>query len=188
MSDAAPSNQPGNQHRANRKLALQLTVFAVGFLAFGFALVPLYDVLCELTGYGNRQKLLEAAALPVNVGESRELTVDFVSTLPTVGEWQFKPAANSVKVRTGQLVEATFIAKNLLAQPATGQAVPSITPHSAANYFRKTDCFCFTPQHFEAGQERQLTVRFVVDSALPSNVDRIALAYSMYGIARVAAR
>jgi cytochrome c oxidase assembly protein subunit 11 len=65
---------------------------------------------------------------------------------------------------------------------ATGQAVPSIAPHEASPYFRKTECFCFTPQHFEAGQERELTVRFVVDPQLPKTVERITLAYSMYGV------
>jgi cytochrome c oxidase assembly protein subunit 11 len=87
-----------------------------------------------------------------------------------------------VQTRTGQLTSVVFTAKNLLAQPAVAQAVPSISPHQATRYFRKTECFCFTPQRFDAEQTRELTVRFVVDPQLPANVDRITLGYSMYGV------
>jgi len=178
--------------KANRKLALQLWVFAGAFLAFGFALVPLYDALCQVTGYGNRRNLTQAAtesAVTRTTEVAREVTVEFMSTMPRVGEWEFRPTQASAKVRTGQLFSATFIAKNLLALPATGQAVPSLSPNEASQYFRKTECFCFTPQHFNAGEERELTVRFVVDSQLPAKVDRITLAYSMFGAPqKVAAR
>jgi cytochrome c oxidase assembly protein subunit 11 len=171
---------------ANRKMTLQLTLIAVGFLGFGFALVPLYDVLCKLTGYGSRKNLTQATTLTtsdsVEQVAQRDVTVEFISTMPTVGEWEFRPVENSAKVRTGQLYAAKFVAKNLLAMAATGQAVPSIAPHEASPYFRKTECFCFSPQHFEAGQERELIVRFVVDPQLPKTVDRITLAYSMYGV------
>jgi cytochrome c oxidase assembly protein subunit 11 len=193
MSDTPESESAAsaaNTKAANRKLAWQLGVFATCSLAFGFALVPLYDVLCEVTGYGNRKTLLEAQeAQPADQQASREVTVEFVSTLPTVGEWQFRPSVTSMKVQTGQLASATFVAKNMLSQPATGQAVPSISPHEASGFFRKTECFCFTPQHFGASEERELTVRFVVDTNLPRNVDRLTLAYSMFGATQqVAAR
>jgi cytochrome c oxidase assembly protein subunit 11 len=170
------------QKEANRKLTTQLWVFALGALLFGFALVPLYDSLCDVAGYGSRRNLTEAS---VGGGPteavSREITVEFISTMPTVGEWEFRPVVTSMKVRTGQLQEAKFIAKNLLSRPATAQAVPDVAPRSAALHFRKTECFCFSPQ-FDALQERELTVRFVVDSQLPDDVDRITLGYAMFGI------
>jgi cytochrome c oxidase assembly protein subunit 11 len=177
--------------KANRKLTWQLSLFALGFLGFGFALVPLYDVLCEVTGYSNRQNLTQAAEIRdagTTPSAQREVTVEFVSTLPTVGEWEFRAVENSAKVRTGQLYSAKFVAKNLLAKAATGQAVPDIAPRNVGQYFHKTECFCFTPQRFDALQERELIVRFVVDPQLPENVDRITLAYQMYGVAQVAAR
>jgi cytochrome c oxidase assembly protein subunit 11 len=89
------------------------------------------------------------------------------------------------------LYEATFHAKNLVAQPVTAQAVPSIAPNTATQYFRKTDCFCFKPQQFAANQERELKVRFFVDPALPRSTDRVTLAYAMYTVpdsTKVAAR
>lgn len=171
--------------RANRRLTWQLSFFALGFLGFGFALIPLYDVLCEVTGYGNRQNLSQASELESQApGVPREITVEFVSTNPTVGEWEFRAVEHSARVKTGQLYAAKFVAKNLLAKAATGQAVPDIAPRNVEQYFRKTECFCFTPQHFEALQERELEVRFVVDSHLPANVDRITLAYAIYGVAQ----
>lgn len=169
---------------SHRKLALQLAVFALGFLGFGFALVPLYNVLCDVTGFGDRQQLTRAAAFPVDSAPfvPRDVVVEFISTIPTVGEFEFRPVLHSAKVRTGQLFEAKFVAKNLLAQAVTAQAVPSIAPHEVTPYFRKTECFCFTPQHFGAGQERELSVRFFVDPHLPDNVDRITLGYSLYDV------
>jgi len=182
--------QADERRRANRRLTLQLAVFALCFLGFGFALVPLYDVICDVTGFGNRKSLREPSRVAASTEsvESREVTVEFVSTNPTVGEWEFHPTQASAKVRTGQLFAATFVAKNLLAHPATGQAIPSIAPNSATQYFRKTECFCFTPQFFKANEERELIVRFVVDPQLPKHTDRITLAYSMYGVHQSAAR
>ena len=176
------------RRKANRKLIWQLSLFAVGSLAFGFALVPLYNVVCAVTGYGDRQTLLQAAEVAHLAPTNREVTIEFVSTNPTAGEWQFQPEAHSINVRTGQLAEAKFVAKNLLAHPVTAQAIPSIAPHQATTYFHKTECFCFTPQHFDAEQTRELSVRFVVDPQLPPDIDRISLGYSMYGITPVAAR
>lgn len=166
----------------NRRLLQQLCLFAAGSFAFGFALVPLYDVLCDITGYGSKKSLTEAAAVSRTVDLNRLVTVEFISSVPTVGEWDFKPARGSLQVHPGQLYEATFYAKNLIAQPVTGQAVPSIAPSQATQYFRKTDCFCFTPQHFAAEQARELKVRFFVDPALPRNIDRVTLAYAMFGV------
>jgi cytochrome c oxidase assembly protein subunit 11 len=188
--DGASPSGTNERQRANRRLTLQLSLFALCSLGFGFALVPLYDVICDVTGFGNRKSLLEPSqiAAMTHSSESREITVEFVSTNPTVGEWEFRPVQTSAKVRTGQLFAATFVAKNLLARPATGQAIPSIAPNSATQYFRKTDCFCFTPQLFDANEERELVVRFVVDPQLPKHTDRITLAYSMYGVQQVATR
>ena len=105
-----------------------------------------------------------------------------MSTNPTVGEWELTPVNPSMEVHPGQLYEATFVAKNMIAKPVVGQAVPSIAPSQATQYFRKTDCFCFTPQSFAPLQTRELKVRFYVDSALPGNVDRITLAYAMFNV------
>jgi cytochrome c oxidase assembly protein subunit 11 len=164
----------------NRKLARRLAVFAAGSFAFGFALVPLYSVLCDVTGYGDRAQLVRAADANEAPDESRTITVELVSNIPSFGEWEFRPEAGDLKVQPGRFYEAKFVAKNLRTMPVTAQAIPSIAPLQATQYFQKTECFCFTPQHFDASQTRELTVRFIVDPKLPLNIDRMTLAYSMY--------
>lgn len=166
--------------KANRKLTRSLWLFAAGFFAFGFALVPLYSVLCDVTGYGDRTKLTRAAVVTESVAADRTVTIEFVSAAPTYGDWEFRPEANDLKVQPGQLYEAKFYARNLRSKAVTALAVPSIAPLSATQYFHKTECFCFTPQHFAGQEGRDMTVRFIVDPQLPANVDRITLAYSMF--------
>ena len=113
---------------------------------------------------------------------------EFLADLPTVGHWQFKPVVYSMTVHPGRLYEAKFVAHNLTGRDTWGQAVPEIAPAKVAAYFRKTECFCFTPQHFKQGEERAMPVRFIVDPALPSHVDRITLAYTFYDTQAPAAK
>ncbi|MFO1454642.1 MAG: cytochrome c oxidase assembly protein [Steroidobacteraceae bacterium] len=214
-----------DRRRENRSLTLKLAGFAAGAFAFGFALVPLYSVLCEVTGFGNQKLLLERtteaqverlaaregrvalAALDPSAapsratllsgdhasltgegvatkltvaGETRSITVDFITELPSVGSWEFKPVVRSMKVTPGRLYEADFVARNLTGRDTVAQAVPNIAPGNATAYFRKTECFCFTPQKFARGEERTMPVRFVVDPALPKHLDRITLSYVFY--------
>jgi cytochrome c oxidase assembly protein subunit 11 len=166
--------------KANRKLTWQLWLFAAGSLAFGFALVPLYNVLCEVTGYGDRSKLVEAASVVEAPDDNRTVTIELISTAPTFGNWEFRPQSAQIQVHPGRLYEAKFYARNLREQPVTAQAVPSIAPLQATQYFRKTECFCFTPQPFAGGQARELSVRFIVDPKLPATIDRLTLGYAMY--------
>ena len=196
------------QQRENRSLTWKLSGFAAGAFAFGFALVPLYDVLCEVTGFGNQKLLLvqssESRALGGNPGpagtaggatgatgshgastrlvadDSRTITVDFITELPSVGSWEFRPVVRSMQVVPGRLYEADFIAHNLTGRDTIAQAVPNISPGNATAYFRKTECFCFTPQKFARDEQRSLPVRFVVDPALPKHLDRITLSYVFY--------
>ena len=169
-----------NRPRRHAKLISQLWLFAAGSFAFGFALVPLYNVLCDVTGYGDRSRLTKAAPAITAPMDARTVVVELLSTTPTFGDWEFRPVAGEVAVHPGKLYEAKFVAKNLRAMAVTAQAVPSIAPLQATQYFHKTECFCFTPQHFDAGQERELSVRFFVDPELPRKVDRLTLAYAMY--------
>lgn len=170
-----------NRDQKNRSLARRMWLFAAGFFAFGFALVPLYRVLCDVTGYGDRTQLLKAAAVAESTPTTdRTVTVEFISASPAYGEWEFRPEAGDMKVQPGRLYQAKFYAKNLRAKEVTALAVPSIAPLNATQYFHKTECFCFTPQHFTAEEGRDMIVRFIVDPKLPQNIDRVTLAYSMY--------
>ena len=168
------------RRRANRRLTGGLWLFALGSLAFGFALVPLYNVICDVTGYGDRAKLQQAATVVEAPDASRTVTLEFISTRPTVGAWEYQPVKGSMEVTPGKLYEARFYARNLREQPVIAQAIPSIAPLQATQYFRKTECFCFTPQQFAGGQARELSVRFIVDPKLPATIDRLTLGYAMY--------
>jgi cytochrome c oxidase assembly protein subunit 11 len=169
-----------DRRAANRRLTRNLLLFAAGSFGFGFALVPLYDLVCDVTGYGNRKALLEAATVVEQADLNRSITIELVSATAAAGDWEFRPANGNMQVHPGRLYEAKFYATNLRPRAVTAQAIPSVAPTQATRYFQKTECFCFTPQHFEASETRELTVRFIVDPALPPNIDRVTLAYSMY--------
>jgi cytochrome c oxidase assembly protein subunit 11 len=166
--------------RANRQLLLKLLVFALGAFAFGYALVPLYDVLCDVTGFGNERRLAQKSVIDAKPDETRTLTVEFLAELPSNGNWTFRPVLREMKIHPGQLYTADFLARNLTGRDTVAQAVPSMAPTKVAPYFHKTECFCFTPQSFKTGEERALPVRFVVDPAIPADIDRITLAYTFY--------
>lgn len=167
--------------RANRGLVARLLLMAAGSFAFGFALVPLYDVFCEITGIGTRAQLSRAAAAGSAAPDTtRTIVVEFTSSVPSGGHFAFAPVAASMEVHPGQLYEARYVAHNLAGRDTTGQAVPSISPMRASRFFRKTECFCFTPQHFARDEQREMTVRFIVDRELPPGIDRLTLSYAFY--------
>jgi cytochrome c oxidase assembly protein subunit 11 len=122
------------------------------------------------------------------VDPNREITVEFVADPASVGSYEFRPKVASMRVHPGKLYDTQFFAKNLTQQPSVAQAVPSISPSVAAKYFHKTQCFCFSPQRFGAGEGRDMPVRFIVDPGLPANVDKLTLAYTFFDTTQSAAR
>jgi cytochrome c oxidase assembly protein subunit 11 len=174
------ADDKGGPHRS---LVLKLLLFVAGSFAFGFALVPLYDVLCSITGLGNQKSLTRAvvqAAEQVDAG--RVVTVDFMTNLPTVGNWEFRPVTKSLQVHPGQLYEADFFAHNLTGHDTTAQAVPDLVPSKVAAWFHKTECFCFSPQFFASGSQRLMPVRFFIDPSLPAYIDHLTLAYTFFDV------
>ena len=170
--------KPGaDTRRENASLTRRLLVRVAGSFAFGFALVPLYDVICEAAG-------IRVNDAPSRISETaatgREVALEFVSIVAPGGEWELTPATKEMVVQPGRLHEAKFVIRSRATVPVVGQAVPSVAPAYTAKYLQKTECFCFTPQDFGPAQQREFTVRFIVDPDLPPQVDRMTLAYSMY--------
>jgi len=163
--------------RENASLTRRLLVMVAGSFAFGFALVPLYDVICEAAGIRVNDAPSAAAE---SAADDRRVALEFVSIVAPGGEWELTPLTRETVVQPGRLQEARFAIRSRASVPVTGQAVPSVAPSYTAKYLQKTECFCFTPQQFGPGQEREFTVRFIVDPDLPPQVDRMTLAYSMY--------
>jgi len=177
----------GPARPSNRGLTGRLLLMVAGSFAFGFALVPLYDVLCKVTGIGSREGLSQAATVDTTAPvDARIITVEFTASVPDGGRWAFEPVSAAIDVHPGRLYEAHYRARNLSGSETTGQAVPSIAPARAAQYFQKTECFCFTPQHFARDEERELAVRFIVDRELPPGIDRLTLSYAFYDVGHVA--
>jgi cytochrome c oxidase assembly protein subunit 11 len=175
--------------RANLNMTWKLLGIVAGSFAFGWALVPLYNVLCSVTGYGDQTKLLQRVKAIEHPDPSRTITVEFLADVASAGTFQFRPVVRTVQVHPGQLFTAEFYAKNLTGRDTMAQAVPNIAPSEVAAYFHKTECFCFSPQHFALNEGREMPVRFIIDPALPSHIDLITLAYTFYDeSSRVTAR
>jgi cytochrome c oxidase assembly protein subunit 11 len=166
--------------RANRKLVAALLIMTACSFAFGWALVPLYDVFCRAFGIGNAEAKAGPTAVSEAIDPNREITVEFIGSPASVGSFEFRPKVASMRIHPGKLYDTEFYAKNLTSEASVAQAVPSISPSGTAKYFHKTECFCFSPQKFGVGEGRDMPVRFIVDPQLPANVDRLTLAYTFY--------
>jgi cytochrome c oxidase assembly protein subunit 11 len=166
--------------RANRNMTWKLLAIAAGSFGFGFALVPLYNVLCSVTGYGDQAKLLQKVTAIEHPDLNRTVTVEFLTDVASAGEWEFRPVKRRIQVHPGALYTAEFYAHNLTGRDTIAQAVPNIAPSEVAAYFHKTECFCFAPQHFRLDEGRNMPVRFIIDPAMPAHIDLITLAYTFF--------
>jgi cytochrome c oxidase assembly protein subunit 11 len=176
------------RRRANRTLIAGLVIMTAGSFAFGWALVPLYDVFCRAVGVGNAEAKSGRSQAQEAIDPNREITIEFVADPASVGSFEFRPKVASMRIHPGKLYDTEFYARNLTSQASVAQAVPSISPSVGAKYFHKTVCFCFSPQRFGVGEGRDMPVRFIVDPALPPNVDKLTLAYTFYDTTQSAAR
>lgn len=148
---------------------------------FGYALVPLYNVFCEVTGInGKTSRTTSAVAARVEVDTSRVVTVEFVTSVNVGMPWEFRPLVNRVQVHPGAETQVEFEAVNRADHAVVGNAVPSVAPNAAARYFSKTECFCFTQQSLGPREARTMPVRFVVDPRLPPDVEVLTLGYTFF--------
>lgn len=168
---------------SNGRTVARLGLLVVGMFAFGWALIPLYDLLCEVTGLGGRtggQYSYDAAA--ERVDRNRLVKVNFITNTNAGMPWEFWSDKGGMRVHPGALSEAVFYVKNTTGRRMVGQAVPSVVPTTATDFFHKTECFCFDSQVLEPGEELAMPMRFVVDADLPANVQTISLSYALFDI------
>jgi len=162
-------------------VSMKLVLVVVGMFGFGYLMVPIYNILCEVTGLNGKTGVISTVqASELVIDEDRWVNVEFTGTVNVSGPWEFKPAQASLKIQPGKQYSISYVAKNLADHKVVGQAVPSVTPRQASKYFSKTECFCFTNQVFEASEEKDMPVVFVVDPALPKSVDSIVLSYTFF--------
>ena len=180
--------EEGDRKQANQRVVKRLGIAAVLMFGFGFAMVPLYDVFCDITGLnGKTGRIAQEEALSQVVDEDRLVTVEFLATVHSDLPWEFKPMVRKIKVHPGEITEVNYYARNMTDNLVAGQAVPSLAPGLAAKYFNKTECFCFTRQSLGPGEDKEMPLRFVVDPALPDNVRTVSLSYTFYQTEAVAA-
>ena len=164
----------------NKKLVRKLIWMVIGSLLFAFALVPLYDVLCTLTGLNGKTNNTAAVLSTAKVDETRWVNVQFTTNvMPGLG-WNFYPKQASIKLHPGKIETVIFIAKNTTNEVVVGRAVPSITPGIAAANLKKIECFCFVNQSLKPGEERAMPLRFFVSPDLPKDVSDMTLSYSFF--------
>ncbi|GAA6205054.1 MULTISPECIES: cytochrome c oxidase assembly protein [Thalassotalea] len=178
MSTEQDQKLSNNKTKTVKKLVL--VVFAM--FGFGFALVPLYDVFCDITGLNGKTATTAASVNEDGIDESRTITVQFISRTAKGIPWQFEPMINEITVHPGEMKLVKFYAKNESVNDIIGQAVPSVSPGKAAIYFQKIECFCFNSQPLKAQEDVEMALQFYVDAELPEEVKTITLSYTLYDI------
>jgi cytochrome c oxidase assembly protein subunit 11 len=183
MHDEKP--QPRQPGAANRRLALKLGGVTLAMFAFGYALSPLYDLMCRhlgINGKTGRTNVEAVVAQPVDT-----ITVEFTGLATSGLPWEFKPLTKKMELHPGETREVKYLVRNLAKEEITGQAIPSVTPGESAPHFKKIECFCFTRQTMKPGETREMPVRFVVDAGLDKDVQTITLSYSFFNIDKASA-
>ncbi|GMR00770.1 MAG: cytochrome c oxidase assembly protein [Gammaproteobacteria bacterium] len=169
-----------NKNADNKKVIRNLLFVVVGMFGFGFALVPLYDVFCDITGINGKTGEQYVSDAPIQIDTSREIKVEFLANLNDGMPWEFKPLTRSVRVHPGEATRIEYIARNKTDRDIVGQAIPSVSPGQAASHFQKTECFCFTEQLLKAGEEKIMPVVFMIDSAIDEDVHEVTLSYTFF--------
>ena len=170
-----------NRKAENRGILVKMLVVTVVMFGFGYALVPLYKKICEVTGVNEIEKA-NAPLANSQVDSARVVTLELDANVRSDLPWKFRPLQASVKVHPGQLVQVMYEVRNDSDRPVTGQAIPSYGPQIAGLYFRKQECFCFAKQTFAPGEVRQMPVVFVIEAGLPKDVTTITLSYTFFNV------
>lgn len=166
----------------HKKVLSKLMLIVFGMFGFGFALVPLYDVFCDITGLNGKTNESAATYSADGIDTSRTVNVQFITRTAKGIPWQFEPMEREVSVHPGEMKFIKFYAKNESTQEMVGQAVPSVSPGLGAAYFQKIECFCFNQQPLQSNEEVEMGLQFYVDPELPEDISTLTLSYTLYDI------
>lgn len=176
-----------NLTQYNRQMLVKLAVISVAMFGFGYALIPMYRVLCEVTGinvvtsknnYGTRA--VHATSKNTQVDESRLITVEFDSN--TQGPFRFRSVKNSMQVHPGEMIQVVYEVVNTQNRNISAQAIPSYAPMQATEHFTKLECFCFDEQTLKPNESKEMPVVFIIDPALPKGIKNITLSYTFFEV------
>lgn len=172
-----------NKPQLPKKQMFKIVMIPVLMFGFGFALVPLYDVFCDITGLNGKTGRVEAATAEIQqVDSSRLITVRFLANTNAGLPWSFEPLVRKMEVHPGQVYEAMYRVRSTADHVTTGQAVPSVSPGKAAEHFNKTECFCFSKQDLAAKETKDMPLRFIIDNNLSEDVEEIVLSYTFFSV------
>ena len=179
---AGPASGGPRGHGGHGGVIARMLLVTVAMFGFGYALVPIYDVICDITGLNGKTGRITQAEADAEAAAAveREITVEFVANVAVGGSWTFRPNESSMAVVPGRVYTTSYHAENPRSRTVVGQATPSVSPFAAARHFNKTECFCFTRQVFAPEGVADMPVVFVVDPELPPNVDRVTLSYTFF--------
>jgi cytochrome c oxidase assembly protein subunit 11 len=164
----------------NYRLVRLLLIVVIGMFGFGYALVPLYNVLCEITGLNGKQNVIPADKVTYKVDSSRQINVEFLTSINQQVPLDFKAQTSQLTINPGRYYTVNFTATNKSERPMLAQAIPSFSPGLVAKYFEKVECFCFNQQSFQAGETKVMPMRFVVKPELPEQYKTITLSYTFF--------
>lgn len=181
--------QQKTQGKANKivpiKQLFKLVMIPVLMFGFGFALVPLYDVFCNITGLNGKTGRVEAAMVDERqIDLSRTIRVKFLANTGKGLPWQFVPMVTEMEVHPGKIYQALYRVSNRADKATVGQAVPSVSPQVASLHFNKTECFCFSNQQLSANESREMPLRFVIEHEIPEDVVEVTLSYTFFDITK----
>ncbi len=173
--------------RKNKRLVIILAAAALGMFGFGFCLIPIYRMLCQVTGINGKYYQIDELQQTVAVDKSREMIVTFIANNNELLPWDFHANNPVIHLHPGEIIRVSYHAKNKTLSPMTVQAIPSIVPGIAAKYLHKTECFCFQQQTFAAGEEMDMPILFHIDPAIPKNIRHVTVAYTLFDTKMAAA-
>jgi cytochrome c oxidase assembly protein subunit 11 len=177
------SGGAGSTRKLNAQMLGKLVVIAVLMFGFGYALVPVYKKICEITGIN----ILTPKDVTVDgigntqIDKTRTISIEFDAN--SQGPWRFRPTVSSLQVHPGEMAQVVYEVVNTQSRSIDAQAIPSYAPQQAATFFKKVECFCFKQQTLGPNEARQMPVVFYIDPALPKDVKIITLSYTFFEIA-----
>jgi cytochrome c oxidase assembly protein subunit 11 len=175
-------NQPSPK-RSTKTLTGYLVLSVIGMFGFGFALVPLYDVMCEALGINGKTNTVSAVQPKgMQPDYSRTVRVEFMSHIKPDMPWQFIPETRVLEVHPGDVVQTNYLAKNLSGLSLVGQAVPSVSPGNGATYFNKMECFCFNQQPLDGHKSAEMGLIFYIEPEIPESIHTLTLSYTLFNI------
>jgi cytochrome c oxidase assembly protein subunit 11 len=179
------NEKPALEERSKktRRLLIVLTIVVILMFGFSFALVPLYNTFCTITGLnGKTGSRMRATSAQTNIDKTRTITIEFVTHVSADMPWDFEPVVKKMTLHPGEMRRVVFMAKNKSAETIVGQAIPSVSPGLAAAHLLKTECFCFNSQTLKPHEEKEMPLVFYIDPALSKDIPRLTLSYTLFNV------